>query len=418
MLDKYGMPIRSRRNPSGPVSTPAEQAAVFGIFVTLAISTTFLQKFGFGPTPDTIVPLVLPIALLTIAIGVVLAKPIFQPVRVALYLLFVIVSGATTAAFVANYSAASFLLYAALYIPLIVTFPTTEKTYRRCMRFYSNMALVIVGIEMLQHATQLTIGWRAWPNLNTLLPSTMLIPNYNYIQPIVWNIPYMKPNAIVFLEVSYLSQYLAMAFIVEAVLFQRMWRLVVFAGAILATFAGTGPLLLLLTAPILIDPKRIGRGVIIIGVLLAVGLVASELGWFDLIAHRLNEFQRGGTSGNMRFVEPFNRIMQAIRQPEGVYSGIGPGMIEKAGQFQWWPITKAIVEYGLIAGLLFYAFFTWTMFDRPPNMRIAICVFVWFGIEGSLLTAINPISCMMFSSMFLLNRHSSARPAAFPGRAR
>lgn len=409
VLDKFGMPVRAGSAASSRRPSDLAQQVVFGIFVALAIGVTLLQKLGYGSSPEKVVPLVVVIALVAMAVGIVFAKARFRPWRVALYLLFLIVSALTTVIFVADYSPTSLAFYAVLYLPLIVAFETSERTYRRCMRFYSNLSLVIVAIVVAQHLVQLTVGWRYWPNLDTLLPSTVLIPNFNYIQPIVWGMPYMKPNAIGFLEVSYLSQYLAMALIVEIVLFQRAWRMMAFAAAILSTFAGTGPLLLLVTAPVLVGTTRLRNNVIGVAALLAVGLIASELGWFDLIAHRLNEFQHNGTSANMRFVEPLNRIVQAIAQPEGVYSGIGPGMIEKAANFQWWPITKAVVEYGLIAGLLFYLFFTVALFDAPPNVRIAICVFVWFTFEGSLLTAINPISCVMFSTMFLIDRSEVRR---------
>lgn len=420
-LDKFGMPIRLRsaiRQRSSPIAAgDSTQGAIFGIFVMLAISVTFLQKFGFGPNADTIVPLVVPITVLALIAGLAFGNLNFRPMRVTLYLLFILVSAITTLLFVTEYSPASLALYAVLYLPLVVSFPATEATYRRCMAFYSNLILVVVGIVIAQHVVQATVGWTYWPNLDKILPANVLIPNYNYIQPIVWNMPYMKPNAVFFLEVSYLSQYIALALIVEVVLLQRVWRMILFAGTLLATFAGTGPLLILLTAPVLVlGTSRVRTAVIVSLALVVVALLASELGWFDLISHRLDEFQHGGSSANMRFVEPLNRIVDALSTPAHVYSGIGPGLIEKAGIFQWWPLTKAIVEYGLIAGLLFYIFFTQAVFDAPPNVRMAVCLFVWFTIEGSLLTAINPATCMMFSTMFVIDRTARRNPAPVASR--
>ncbi len=413
-LDKYGMPARQGSvgglRPDERATADPAQTIIFAIFVTLAISVTFLQKVGYGPNPDAVVPLVVPITMLALLAGMTFGGLTLRPMRMALYLLFILVSAVTTVIFVTDYSPSSLALYAVLYLPMVVTFPTSEATYRRCMRFYSNMALVIVGLEIAQHMIQLTAGWSYWPNLDKLLPANVLIPNYNYIQPIVWNLPYMKPNAVFFLEVSYLSQYIAIALIIEILLFQRIWRMILFGGAMLASFAGTGLLLILLTAPVLLlGTTRLRTAITITAVMVTLALIASELGWFDLISHRLDEFQRGGTSANMRFIEPLNRVLQAISAPGGVYSGIGPGLIEKAGNFQWWPITKAVVEYGLIAGVLFYVFFTYTLFDSPPSLRFAICLFVWFTLEGSLLTAINPISCVLFSTMFALERRAGRR---------
>lgn len=46
----------------------------------------------------------------------------------------------------------------------------------------------------------------------------------------------------------------------------------------------------------------------------------------------------------MRFAEPFNQLAAFVSDPQSLYRGIGAGQIEKALNFQWWPITKAILE--------------------------------------------------------------------------
>jgi hypothetical protein len=111
----------------------------------------------------------------------------------------------------------------------------------------------------------------------------------------------------------------------------------------------------------------------------------------------------------MRFVEPYNRLVAFASDPHSLYSGIGAGQIEKALNFQWWPITKAILEYGIIPGLLFYAFFLYTLFNRAPRLRIAYMLAVWFTFEGALLTAVNPIVCMRLSTMFAIEGRSGLK---------
>ena len=417
-LDRFGLPLHglARGRPSAPRELLPARPVMLA-FMIIAIGTTLFQKIGFGSAPESIVPLVIPLALIAAALGIVFARPVFDAGRVSLYFLFVVVSGLTTTLFATTYSVNSFALYAVLYLPLIVAFRVTEATYRQCMNSFSTMMVVAVGGVFLQHLIQVSIGWQYWPDLDRLLPPSLLIPNFNYVQPIVWGMNYMKPNGIVFLEVSFLSQFIALALGVELVLFRRWWRVALFVSAVFATFAGTGLLLLLLTLPVLIGRVSIRNMVLATIGLAIVGWLAWWLGWVDLVSHRFDEFSRSGASANMRFVEPYNRLVAFASDPHSLYRGIGAGQIEKALNFQWWPITKAILEYGILPGLLFYGFFLYTLFNRAPRLRIAYMLAVWFTFEGALLTAVNPIVCMLLSTMFAIEgqRRKTKRP---PGQFR
>lgn len=402
-LDRFGFPVK---RPSRIASAVEMQGsgAVFLIFVIITIGITLLQKIGYGSSPDAIVPVVVPLTLGALVVGLAFARPVFDTGRLALYFLLVIASGLSTALFAVNYSFKSFALYALLYLPMTIAFRVSDVTYRRCMGFFCNLMLWVVGIVLAQHAIQMTIGWQYWPNLDQILPKNLLIPFFNYVQPIVWGMNYMKPNGVFFLEVSFLSQFIALALGIEVVLFKRWWRVATLTGAVFITFAGTGLLLLLLTIPVLVGRVSIRNMLLSIIVIAVVGWLAWWLGWVDLVSHRFTEFDRSGASANMRFVEPFNRLAAFVSDPQSLYRGIGAGQIEKALNFQWWPITKAILEYGIIPGILFYAFFLYAMFNRAPSLRIAYMLVIWFSFEGALLTAVNPIACALLSTMFFVER--------------
>lgn len=401
-VDQYGLPLRGRARVS-PSIEAAGGGATFWVFAVIALCVTLLQKIGLGAAPDAMVPMIVPLTLAASLAGIAFARPVFDPGRAGLYFLFVVVSGLTTALFATNYSFNSFALFAVLYMPMIVAFRVSEKGYRRCMDFFSTLMVAMVGIVLIQHLIQLSVGWQYWPNLDKLLPSSLLIPYFNYVQPIVWGMNYMKPNAIFFLEVSFLSQFIALALGVELVIFRRWWRIALFTSAVFMTFAGTGLLLLLLTVPVLVGRVSIRKMLVTTALLALVGLLAWWLGWVDLVSHRFDEFSRTGASANMRFVEPYNRLVEFASDPNSLYRGIGAGQIEKALNFQWWPITKAILEYGIIPGLLFYGFFLYTLFNHAPRLRIAYMLAIWFSFEGALLTAVNPITCMLLSTMFMID---------------
>ena len=222
-LDRYGFPVQRAQHVARPREAPRSRL-IFAMFVLVALATTVLQTIGFGTPPDAIIPLVLPVTLLATIAALAFAQPVFDSGRVWLYFLFVIASALSTTLFALNYSFKSLALYATLYLPMVVSFRVSEADYRRCMNFFSTLMLVMTGLLFAQHLIQVSIGWRYWPNIDTLLPPPLLIPNFNYVQPIVWGLNYMKPNAVFFLEVSFLSQFIALALGIELVLFRRWWR--------------------------------------------------------------------------------------------------------------------------------------------------------------------------------------------------
>jgi hypothetical protein len=382
---------------------------LFWFFVVQTIGVTVLQKFGYGSTPQVVVPLILPIIYVGLAIICSQVKPILDIGRIILYLLLVISSIFSTAFFADRYSISSIALLFVLYLPLVLSFPTSDQNYRKCLNFFSNVMIIFSIITLLQHIIQVLFSWQYWPNLDDLVPHNFLIPNYNYMQEVFYGSKYLKPNGIFFLEVSFLSQYVALALAAELVLFHRTWRILLFAAVIFSSFAGTGLLLLLLSLPVLLGRTNIRTMTIIVVALMAVALAAYYFGWLETVSHRLKEYQRNGSSADMRFVEPLNRLFDFVKEPSAMFRGIGAGQIEKANNFQWWPITKAAIEYGLITGIVFYGFFLYTLFHKAPYRQLAFVLAVWFSLEGSLLTAVNPLTCALFSSFFVLDRGKRTR---------
>ncbi|MBY9064138.1 hypothetical protein K7957_14445 [Sphingomonas yunnanensis] len=384
------------------------QNVIFGMFVAMMIGMTLFEKIGVGPA-DAPVALIVPITFAALGAGILFAKPLIRFERMLLYFAVVVTSALSNVLFANTFSVTSLLLYFVLYLPLLVAFDTTEATYRRCLSFFSTAMLVFGAAVWAQHAIQFSIGWRYWPNLDKLVPPAYLIPQFVYMQPIRYGMDFMKPQGFVFLEVSFVSQFLAFALIIELLFLQRMWRAAFFAATLFATFAGTGMLLVLAALPIIFTRTNTRTFVIILITAVIALFVAFQLHWFDLVADRLNEFQRAGSSGSSRFIDPLDRIRRALADPTAIYSGVGAGQIERAMNIFWWPIVKATVEYGLIQGILFYVFFIVSLFDRAPSRQLSMILILWFSFEGTLLTPLNPLMCVMLSTMFVLRDQRSTR---------
>jgi len=404
VLDQFGFARApgERRAPAPQEEDARSQRVLYWMFVVLVIGITFFQKIGYVPNRDLIIPLILPLAFAVFTFGILYAKPIFRTGRLLLYLAVMTCCAMSSALLAPYYSVGSLGLFAALYAPFVVSFRATRKTYYACMNFFSTLMLGFAVIVWLQHAIQFTMGWEYWPNLDKLLPQNILIPEFNYIQPIRYGMQYMKPSGIFFLEVSTLSQFITLALVIELMFFERMRRAVFLGATLFATFAGTGLFLFLAALPIIFLKMSTRAFIATLATIMIALVVAVQLNWFDLVINRIDEFEKAGSSANSRFIEPLYRMGTSLVNQSGVYSGIGAGQIESGGNTFWWPIAKVTVEYGLLEGILFYAFFLFCMLDRTPSRRFAFIITLWFSFEGTLLTAYNPIACVMFLTMFFI----------------
>ena len=406
---------KPRRDPAIDAARRARADRVMlGAFTALIIAATVFQCFGLPLTLDSNIALIVPVMGIALAVLTWYNPPKVDPTRFLLYVLTLGSAGISTAFFADRYSAASLALFSVLYAPFVLSFEVSEKAWRQCLDMFSTVMVAMVGLEFIQHAMQIVAGPQSWPNLYRLLPASVLIDNFNYLQPLVWGSPYDKPQAFVFLETSFLSQFAALALAVEIMVFRRLWRMALFTAGIFATFAGTGLLLLALTLPVMLGRASLRTTAIVIVVLIVALAVAVESGWLQTVANRFGEFQQNGASANHRFVEPFQRMIDLLDKPSALYSGIGAGQIEKSINFQFWPLAKVAVEYGYLTAGLFLALVLRAMFDRPPSLVLAFTLVVWFSLEGALLTAVNPFLCMMLSSFFVVPRAAKPqkRPAA------
>lgn len=393
-------------SPSGvadPViaAVPAsfEDKVVLALFAIGVLGNVVLQKFAWPLKGGGFAPLVLPLFVGAIVLAPILLRPRFDPIRVGGFFLVFVVASFSTFFLAPRYSASSLMLFAALYLPFIVCYETSAANYRRCMNLYISVMLGFVGVTLAQHLLQLAVSWRAWPNLNLLVPREFLVPDYVYIQPIIYGSRFMKPNAIAFLEVSLLSQYIALALAFELTLFRRPLQLIVLTAGLLMTLAGTGALLMALTLPVILGRMRIRTGVAVLAILVVVCVIAFRLGWFEIVSTRMDEYKHNGSSANMRFILPAERMLEFLHDPRGLIAGIGAGQIEKGRNFIWWPFTKVAIEYGLVSAILFYAWVIYALFRRAPDKAIAFVLLVWFSFEGTLLTAHNVLSLVLFGTL-------------------
>lgn len=361
--------------------TDARTAALIAFASINLFAMVFLQKFGL-PAGASSVQLVLPIYYASLCLMAVGLRIEIEPVRLIIFGLLCAAMMVSQMLSGVAFDLPAMAIVLMLYGPYVLCMETDEATYRRILMIFQRFMYVIVLLVFAQHAVQFTVGISFWPSLQDL-PSSLLFPGYNYMQPFEWGSPYIKPNAIVFLETSFISQFLAIALVIEIAIFRRIWALAFFAAGIVASMAGTGLFILAMTAPFLLfklSPKLLLAGVLVLGV---VAAGAASLGWNDMVVGRINEFTMPGTSGYNRYIRPMERVASLAQNPAHVIAGNGAGKVPFGqGGNDTLPLTKMFDEYGLIATVFLLALVLWSLLAGAPSKRIALVLFFYYNLGG------------------------------------
>jgi hypothetical protein len=310
-----------------------------------------------------------------------------------------------------SFSTQAMFIALLLYGLFVVVIPLEPEEIRTILRHFQTVALLIAAMVGLDWVAQL--AGLAMPSMQALLPRDAFYQSYNYIQPLTWQAAYMKPNGFFMLEASSTSQLLAIALVLEICLFQRISRIVIFATAQLASFGGTGFVLLLAAAMLLPFYVRARTLMAVAGLALLLAAGASQTPIWKNFSQRSGEIGRKHSSGNGRFVEPYIFMAETMgSSDQALVSGIGPGNgkseTNRTGQLVMNPVSKAIVEYGLLTALVWMLFLHGcTLGSRAPFAASFAVIIQYDFLNGSLLMPISLAYCYLLSAAYV-------RPAASP----
>lgn len=396
--------------------TRSELAARVCSFELIAVALTQKLAIPLGGGIRNQVALALVLHLGTMAYLAMRGCILVDRTRLAIYTLMLGLLFVTQARFVSSqeWSVTSLLLFSVIYASYTLIVPIERKDYIRIVNAYVTFSLVVGGLVWFNWATQI-IGLGLTPNLQTLVPEEFLYREYNYINRLWWGPLQYKPNAIVFLETSHVSQFLAIAIIIEAAFFMRLHRLAFLGVSLLATFGGTGLSILLLTAPFFL-PRLKAKAIIGLVVALPVALLfAWQIGIFDNAAKRLSEFDNSSASGNIRFIKPAEAVVDAAQELDTFLFGKGAGAMPKATAdlsktFAWAPYSKVIVEDGFLIFVIWMVLFCMTMFRLDIPVAVPWSLFVHFHLmNGALNVPMHSVYCLLLVGIY---RFKEPAPAA------
>ena len=402
--------------------------AVYILFVLELLSCILLQKFAIPLTLSfrggTVnlgeIEVALPITYCALAVLFAFRPPKIDLNRLLLLVTFIVLAVLSTVQVNATYSGGSIALAIALSIPLIFEIEISEYSHRRMLKFYINFMTAVGFVVIAQLLMELLFGWRSWPNFDRIFPDNFLYHGFVYIQPLKAGSNLMKPNAFVFLETPQVSQFTALALAIELIYFRRMLRMMFFAIILIATFAGTGILLLALSAPVLLTRMSWKS---ILGVLAIIGVcivISFQLNWYQQVNHRFTEYQQTGSSANHRFIEPLDKLGEILQRKNSFFIGEGPGNISKGRAHVWWAVTKVADEYGILTSLSYLALFGYVLFVRAPSQRFGFVLFILLNFMAGFGIPIYQILIFLLGGLFRIrsndNDESAPKPSALGWR--
>ncbi len=298
-----------------------------------------------------------------------------------------------------QYSVQSLLLLALIYLPWALRVRGTQgaAVVARAGRTFVWTMLVLAVAGVGQLAAQLAGVWQWEDYLGDVIPDAYYIPFYNYDNELAYGVGTYKSTAFVLLEPSFLSQFCALAILVGILLRIRAWQLLVLVGGLASAVSGTGLVLLAVGGALLLlrAPRMIRPGYVVAGAALPLFLFYTSVGSF--LVDRQGELSTEGTSGNARFVAPYQAAWDGLlAEPVRFLVGAGPGSVERVipgsrvgyngTDVLYSTVPKLAFEYGILAAGLMILFLVMATLDRAPWRVVpASLVVMTFVLSGALL---------------------------------
>ena len=393
------------------IRAPAGQRLFVG-FAILAVAAVVLQKIGL-PVPGGELGFDTPLILVVLAYLFWRRVVVLDGVRVAAFGLFIACAAIGMLSGSGDSGLPAFGVLVALYVGLCFVAPAPTLVAERCLRFFQSVIIVVAGIVLAQQLVQYTVGHRFWPNLDAMLPPGLLYDGFAYQRAYAWGSPYLKPNGVFFLEPSAVSLYVGAALAVELIAFQRIAVAALLGAGMLATLAGTGPVMILLASPLLILKLPLARATLLASFAAIALLGAGVSGALDPFFARAGELSDPKSSGYARIVVPFTAMAEELRDPARIITGRGAGSSPTGVNVVQWPIQKLTYEYGLLAAVAFHLFLLVAMLGRPVSRTLAVTILIPHELFGG-----GFVSHANVMLLILLGTLLSAAPSARAGHRR
>ncbi len=361
------------------------------VFIAL-FGCIFLQRFGI-PVGDLKVPLVVPVVGAVFFVLLIQNRAMVAERPAILYIFFCIYAlfsaglalasppqGTMASVFSLGYL---LLLYAFIVLRTRPTLGAIET-----LRIFRGFVVIVAACGILQFLAQFA-GLHLFSFTGFVPERLLLEPAYNVVVPIWYGANVYKANGFFLLEPSFLSQFVAIALVVEFLYFGSAIRMGFFMLALLVAFSGTGFLILGFAVAVasILERRALGRVLLL---LIVGGCVAALFGsllapeYIESVLRRTSELDSNQASGFLRFVSPYIMVMDATADPRSIL-GFGPGTAERFDslgyEYGMNALTKILIEYG-IPGFGLYVMLLLSSFHRADMRALSAIGFFWFIFGG------------------------------------
>ena len=403
MADEGNRSVSSRQgnvsNMRRHISTNRHVAAVPALLGTMLFAGFFLPRFAlhFGAARDFELSLAAVVTLGCTALLVLIGAVRPDPVRLALYCLTMacMLVSATMAGggWAGRISAPSFLLLTSMYLAYVFVVPAEDgAVYDATMRVFRRFALFVAVVGICQFALQFVIRGPDLFTWETYLPKDILAQNFHAVIPVPGAVDRLyKSNGFFLLEPSQLSQFIALAIILELARYRPSWRLPVLGLALLLSYSGTGMTLCAVFVPLLLIHRGHGRLLVFLAVAAFFLAVFADLIHLTATFDRLQEFGSDQSSAFARFLSPLYLFHDYVYpQIQTTLFGFGPGSIESFRDAQDYTIFdptwgKVLFEYGLVGSIPFAVFACRCFFAGARSYWLSSAVFITYLLLGGYL---------------------------------
>jgi hypothetical protein len=376
-------------------SVVAHEAYALRFTAIIFIMALVLQRFGLM-IGSSYLSIIGPIGLMLAALGLMQRGLVISRGRMMIFiglLAWIMIGGAMRAAFPQSFGTPPSWMSLVQFIALssfgLLTFaePVDERKFFAVVNMIF-LALALAGIAqfVLQFAGVKLFSFKG------LVPASMLLENaYNVVIPIGAG-GYLKSNGLFLVEPSVFSQFMALAVIIEMLMFRRLLYISSFVVGLLFSLSGTGWIMIM--SFVLTAAFSLGlRGLALSFVTTAVGFLAIAAlavlfpSGFDFFLSRTHEIYEIGSSGYDRFVTPWQLANYVLsRAPWTALYGLGAGVSEHLAMQPNWsynlnPPVKIALEFG-IPGFLLYLLFLLTARRTSTQKALLVPVLVLLLLDG------------------------------------
>ena len=378
--------------------------------IALLTAALFLQRFeftnsGYLPSITTIV------TSLIFAHQFATGRLLIQYDRL---LWFLLLGLAATSSLYFNFQStrlASYGMFLVNYFFFTLIRPSSSDRYIKTLQGCQFLILIIACLGTLQFLAQFVINGKDIIMFFGIIPDVFLNKMAIYAGPHAQTgantiIPIsgsslIKSNGIFLLEPSTLSAMMALAIVIEVLVFRRLRYLILLALGLLLSYSGTGIAILLVTLPLMALVHARAQLPALLIAFFALTLLGTGIIDASVFTSRIGEFQDVHGSGFMRFISPFWMIAEYfnIGSLRAWIFGNGPATMKEfnplanysTGGGTW---IKLLYEYGLLGFFVFTCFLA-TCFrgSRCPKPVIAALIYYYIFTGDALIST--PILTMM-----------------------